>query len=420
MPCICNNKVERGQEKIKCPGCNEYFHCSCMKLNVAEIEFMKKSGKNFYCNDCTVKRRTSINPPPFFAPSIAAATTAVMKKSSQKESPQSSLQQKKTQKQQCQQQKLVQHQLVQPVNSSTKVNQQVQPNYNSEIESRENTQQQQCHQQQQYQQQQHQQVQPQQDLLVHSNSRDSTKVTQLEQPQLQNINNETENTVSSRGNESSITLELVYNEIVALKTIFANAQLENTSTLSLIKTLQEEKQLLSSRVDELEREVNFLKEKSREKCIEIVGVPGLSNNNALDAAIKIFSEGLDTNINESLIDDCYVKNIKTKDASGNNSSLDILCVKLVSLNKKKEIMRKRFTNKNKLNARLLGGDCNRKIFLNENLSLRTRNLLKAAQKFKLENNFKFVWVRNGKVLMRKKEGDSVIILNTIEDLRAVT
>lgn len=33
MPCICDQKVERHQDKITCPTCNESFHCSCMNIN---------------------------------------------------------------------------------------------------------------------------------------------------------------------------------------------------------------------------------------------------------------------------------------------------------------------------------------------------------------------------------------------------
>lgn len=71
--------------------------------------------------------------------------------------------------------------------------------------------------------------------------------------------------------------------------------------------------------------VNFLQQNTREKCIEIVRVPNVQNDNALDCAFKIFSVGM--NVTEAHIDDCYVRTIKiSRDSVAADGTLDISCV----------------------------------------------------------------------------------------------
>lgn len=74
------------------------------------------------------------------------------------------------------------------------------------------------------------------------------------------------------------------------------------NALSFIKKVQKKKNFcLKHRVDELQRR----------RVQRKVGVPSIGSNNALDAAIKIFSGGLKRGkyLSESQIGDCYVKSI---------------------------------------------------------------------------------------------------------------
>lgn len=80
-------------------------------------------------------------------------------------------------------------------------------------------------------------------------------------------------------------------------------------------------------------------------------------------------------------------------------------------------MRIKFANKSRLSAKIFGNPHdNTNIYLNESLTSRSRLLLKAARDIKQKKQFKYLWVRNATILLRKKEGDPVIMIKSFEDL----
>jgi hypothetical protein len=59
-----------------------------------------------------------------------------------------------------------------------------------------------------------------------------------------------------------------------------------------------------------------------------------------------------------------------------------------------------------------------RIFINENLSPHYRNLLYKVKEVAKENDFKFVWVQRGKILVRKNEETRVILkIDSAHDLQ---
>ena len=57
-----------------------------------------------------------------------------------------------------------------------------------------------------------------------------------------------------------------------------------------------------------------------------------------------------------------------------------------------------------------------KIFINKSLTKRNKNLLRLAKIKKRDVNFKFVWTKNGSILMRKNESARIIKTNFESDL----
>lgn len=224
-----------------------------------------------------------------------------------------------------------------------------------------------------------------------------------------------EKSVNPSSNE--ISLQDVYAEILQLKQL-------NCDALLLINSLQEDKKKLQSRIDSLERTVNFLQNSRKRKYIEIVGVPEVNNSNAIESVIKICSEALDINVKKEDVDLCFVKKIKSNSSSktstsvnNQNNYINIVCAKFKSMATKQNIMNKRIANKKKFNAGIFAKELARnKIFINDSLSPYTRSLLKAANEFKTSNHYKYLWIRNSTILMRKLEGGPVIKINSFEDL----
>lgn len=56
-----------------------------------------------------------------------------------------------------------------------------------------------------------------------------------------------------------------------------------------------------------------------------------------------------------------------------------------------------------------------KVFFQENMTSYNRQLLREAKDWAKVNGYKFVWHRNGKILLRKTEGDSVIVVRHRSD-----
>lgn len=56
------------------------------------------------------------------------------------------------------------------------------------------------------------------------------------------------------------------------------------------------------------------------------------------------------------------------------------------------------------------------LFITENLTAQNRMLLKAAKEWARANKFSFAWHRNGKVFVRKKEGDNACLIRCTADL----
>lgn len=57
------------------------------------------------------------------------------------------------------------------------------------------------------------------------------------------------------------------------------------------------------------------------------------------------------------------------------------------------------------------------IFINEHLSYGTKLILKQAKDMAKQNGFKYVWVRDGRVLVRKSDRSSVISISSDDDVK---
>lgn len=61
-----------------------------------------------------------------------------------------------------------------------------------------------------------------------------------------------------------------------------------------------------------------------------------------------------------------------------------------------------------------------RVFINENLTSRTRKLLPATKERAKDADYQFVWHANGKVLMRKSSGEPVTVVKDVNELRAIS
>lgn len=72
-----------------------------------------------------------------------------------------------------------------------------------------------------------------------------------------------------------------------------------------------------------------------------------------------------------------------------------------------------------LEARKKLKEADAEVYIQENLTKQTRNLLWETKQWARESNFKFVWHSNGKVLVRRKEGDKAIVVKSQKCLETI-
>jgi len=186
----------------------------------------------------------------------------------------------------------------------------------------------------------------------------------------------------------------------------------NTSHLALSKKIEElvaECQVKDKKIDMLETRINYLEQKHLENNAVVVNAPTLKP--PIETVIDI-AKAAELNISPSDIIDAY----RTKDHKK-------IIVKFANKNSKVLLMKKvreRKITQNNLgyssNSNSNNTNSNNKIYVNEELTRLNRHLFWLAKCKARETNWKFVWVKEGRILAKKNEGDRPIYICSIADI----
>ncbi len=79
-------------------------------------------------------------------------------------------------------------------------------------------------------------------------------------------------------------------------------------------------------------------------------------------------------------------------------------------------MRRRREKKRDFSTRHLGFAMDNPVFLNDSLSPARRRLLAQARQLRKDLGYKYIWLRNGNILLRKEENAPVVEIRTQADL----
>lgn len=170
---------------------------------------------------------------------------------------------------------------------------------------------------------------------------------------------------------------------------------------------------LKSKVKSLEGRLDEIEQYSRVNCLEINGVPELKNENILEV-VKSIGKSLGVEITEEMIDASHRMGSK-KDGKHRG-----IIVKFT-----RRIIKEELLGKRKIKRNLNTHDLNMKnspaevVYINESLSPARRKILNAARALKKEKGYTFVWVRDGRIFLRKNEGDPVIVASTMDQLSSL-
>jgi regulator of replication initiation timing len=179
-----------------------------------------------------------------------------------------------------------------------------------------------------------------------------------------------------------------------------------------ISELKSENVTLRKKLSEVNDRCDSVDQKLLANEVEIYGIPSCENENLSVVVGKIGSE-LGVNITKECID--YVYRSKSK----SNGSPGCIHVRFIRQCTKEDLLRKRRIKRN-LSTRHLTLDSvppsDEPVYINEALCPGRKKLFNAAREAKKTKKYAYLWVRNGKILMRKAEKEPVIVLTSFDQL----
>ena len=201
---------------------------------------------------------------------------------------------------------------------------------------------------------------------------------------------------------------------------FINNQFENfkKTTENILKAnikLEKRNEELTEELKQVKKElgiskkhVDDLEQYGRRDCVEFNGIPQEQNEDVENLVIKT-GIMLDIHIDSKDIQACH--------RMGKKQDAPIICT---CLNRKTAtaFLKAKSQTKKSFKGEKLGlkehPDC--KIYINESLTKRNKELLYKVRMKKLEKNWKFVWSRNGTIYTRKDENSEFVRINDEKDI----
>lgn len=180
-----------------------------------------------------------------------------------------------------------------------------------------------------------------------------------------------------------------------------NASLKKENTALITKCRE-----LGHQVAGLEERVTTQEQYSRNKNVEIKGVPFVKNEN-LSAVLGKLGSLVGESVCDSDVDVCH--RVSRQDGGCPN-----VVVQFRSRTKRDGFIEK--ARKKRISATDLGHSDDTSIFINEHLCPTLKKLLGQAVARKKERQWKYVWTREGKVFARKSDNSRVLRISVVQDL----
>lgn len=182
-----------------------------------------------------------------------------------------------------------------------------------------------------------------------------------------------------------------------------------STALKNIEGLKVEQEKIKTDVIALSNKLNDLEQFSRNKNLEIHGVPELKNENLLKVFENICAH-VNFDVNVDKVD--YIHRIQNRNTEHPKPILIRFTSRLVKENMLGAVRVKQhaeFSKNKKPGLWLVGAQ--KPIFINENLTSDKKRLYKEARQFAKEKRYKFVWVRNGNIFLRKDETSKIQLVD---------
>lgn len=161
------------------------------------------------------------------------------------------------------------------------------------------------------------------------------------------------------------------------------------------------------KIESLSRKINDLEKLDNQYKFEIHGLIEEPNENVGQLVVKI-TEKLGIPISMDEIEHANRAKVKGKDGSCP------IIVRLSTIRKRNAVLKER--KREIWNSELIGRNVEGKVIIYECISPYYKKLLWEARSRAKIRNWKFVWVQNGNVLLRKSEGNRIVQVSGLGDL----
>ncbi|XP_044753614.1 uncharacterized protein LOC123313017 [Coccinella septempunctata] len=181
-----------------------------------------------------------------------------------------------------------------------------------------------------------------------------------------------------------------------------------------LERITRENMMLRTSVKNLQDRVDSLEQQGRANNVEICGVPEKESENVLSIVTRI-AENIGCPIEPSEVDSFY--RVPTFDPKKPKT----IVVKFLSKHK-----RDSFLGASKAKRRQLGtsrgfkiDNISHELYINEHLTTRNKKLLMKTKDAARSKNYKFVWIRDGAILVRKDERSKIMRISDEDELAKI-
>lgn len=166
--------------------------------------------------------------------------------------------------------------------------------------------------------------------------------------------------------------------------------------------------IMTGKVASLEDRLNELEQESRGKNIEIKGIAEQSGEELKKVVVTLANK-----LGDALIEEKDIEAVHRVSNMNNKSPKDII----VQFKDRDHRNRMLYRKKGKIYSKdVVGGNCVNQVYINEHLTPYNKQLFWEAKNKSREQNFRFVWIKDGKIFVRRNEKERAYRIRNGDDL----
>lgn len=247
---------------------------------------------------------------------------------------------------------------------------------------------------------------------------DTWKCKQCKEPTIKDVMQELSKIVVSN-KDLGDSLEACHADVNINNALIKNLEGRIDECFSKLDELTAKCAALEQENSNLKEQINNQEQYTRLNTIEVFGIPELQDENVYSTVIRV-ATALKVEVTAKDIDCCH----RLKKLPNSTEPRGIV-IKFVTRWKKEEIFAARRTQRI-FSLKDIAGlegldkyDPRKIVYINESLTKENRALLVKCREYKKNHDIKYLWIRSGKIFMRKADKSRAYVIKNVSDLRDV-